>query len=207
MHAAALTERGEALFPRLARFRGFYLVGGTALALHIGHRRSVDFDLFTESELHPRILQTVKRVFADAVVVVQYRAPGQLTLTIDGIKATFFAYPYPVTDSFVRYRDVPLLTVPELAATKALAIGKRLSYKDYVDWYFLLKEKHVTLAEVLRISKRKFSHDFNDRLFLGQLASASDVREIPIEFLRNPVDHETIQRFLEDCVRKFALRP
>lgn len=205
MHAAALTKRGEALFSRFARFRGFYLVGGTALALHLGHRRSIDFDLFTAAELPLRLLQTVKRVFPETAVVVQYRAPGQLTVTIDEIKTTFFAYPYPVIGRLVRYRHVPLLTVPELAATKALAIGKRLSYKDYVDWYFLLKEKHVTIAEVIRFSKRKFGHDFNDRLFLGQLASVEDVREVPIAFLRDPVDRKTIQRFLGETIRRFAI--
>ena len=55
MHREVLTEPAANLFPSLSRFRGFYLAGGTALALQIGHRISVDFDLFSDDAV-PRTL-------------------------------------------------------------------------------------------------------------------------------------------------------
>lgn len=205
MHAEALTPQAARLFPHLARFKDFYLVGGTALALQIGHRLSVDFDLFTAHALSPRLLALVKKVFIGSDITVTYRVPGQLNLTIDGVKQTFFAFDYPPVEPLVWYRQVPLVGVHEIAAMKAFAIGQRLAYKDYVDWYFLLQEKHVQLADVVRTAKKKFGHDFNDRLFLGQLASLHDIPTQKIDFLRGEVDRDTIQGFLEGAVRRYKI--
>lgn len=205
MHVEALTPQAAKLFPHLARFKDFYLVGGTALALQIGHRLSVDFDLFSSQALSPRLLAFVKKVFAGSDITVTYRVPGQLNLTIDGIKQTFFVFDYPPVEPLVLYKQVPLVSVHEIAAMKAFAIGKRLAYKDYVDWYFLLKENHVNLADVVRTAKKKFSYDFNDRLFLGQLASFHDVPTQKIDFLRGDVDRASIQKFLEDAVRRYKI--
>lgn len=205
MHEKALTEDASRLFPHFAKFRGLYLVGGTALALQIGHRLSVDFDFFSFQELPKNLLQKVKRAFPGSSLVVTYHVPGQLNLLLDNIQTTFFYYPYPVVQPFVEYRGVPLLRLVEIAAMKALALGGRLSYKDYVDWYFLLKEGYVKLPEVLSLCKKKFGGDFNDRLFLGQLVSSQDIPSQEINFLRNPVERRTIELFLQDTVRSFKL--
>ena len=204
MHDEALTERARELFPRLARFKNFYLAGGTALALHIGHRLSVDFDLFTDEELPARLLAQLKRVFDDCRVTVTYSAPDQLNVSVDDIKVTFLQYGYPPVAELAEFQGVPLLSVQDIAATKAFAIGKRLAYKDYVDWYFLLKEGHVGLAGVIELSKRKYGGDFNDRLFVSQLVSLEDVSVQPIDFLRDPVSGADIQAELERHVK--ALR-
>lgn len=205
MHAEALTKQAAVLFPRFAKFKGFYLVGGTALALQIGHRLSVDFDLFSFDELPPNLLQRIKRVFPVSSIVVTYRAPEQLDILVNNIKTTFFHYEYSVVDSFVIHQDVCLASILEIAAMKAFAVGKRLAYKDYVDWYFLLKEEYVELQDVIPFCQKKFGNDFNDRLFLGQLASLEDIPTQKIDFLRDPVDRITIQRFLEAVVRNYDL--
>ena len=205
MYDNALTEEGARLFPLLKKFEGFYLVGGTALALQIGHRLSVDFDMFSAEPLTGRLLERVKTVFAPASISVTYRAPDQLSLTINDIKATFFHYPYPTVNSLIEYRGVALANICEIATMKAFAIGKRLAYKDYVDWYFLLKEKHVLLTDVIVHAEKKYGGDFNDRLFLGQLVSLDDILTQKIEFLRDSVDRETIIQFLTQEVRNFKL--
>ena len=65
MHTEALTEEGLRVFPALASFGDFYLAGGTALALQIGHRISVDFDLFSHEPIDRTLLSKVQTVFAD----------------------------------------------------------------------------------------------------------------------------------------------
>lgn len=175
------------------------------MALQIGHRLSVDFDLFSSEELPPNLLRQVKRVFSSSSVSVTYRVPEQLNLLIDNIQTTFFFYEYPVVDPFVEYRGVSLVSIREIAAMKAFAVGKRLSYKDYVDWYFMLKEGYVGLEEVISLCKKKFGNDFNDRLFLGQLVSLEDIPSQKIDFLRDAPDRATIEEFLKDTVRNLAL--
>ena len=205
MHEEALIKQAAILFPSFAKFKGFYLVGGTALALQIGHRLSVDFDLFSSVELSSSLLKRVKRVFPSSSISVTYRVPEQLNLLIDSIQTTFFHYEYPIIDSFVTYQGVSLASIQEIAAMKAFAVGKRLAYKDYVDWYFLLKDEYVKLDEVIAFCQKKFTNDFSDRLFLGQLVSMEDIPTQKINFLRDPVDRATLQNFLEETVRNFKL--
>lgn len=201
MHDEVLTKSAVALLRSLTHFKDFYLVGGTALALQLGHRRSIDFDLFSAKPLPARLLEQVKRASAPLSVVVTYRSPEQLNVLIGDVKTTFLFFPYPVIDSFIVYRGLLLASIREIAAMKAFAIGKRLSFKDYVDWYFMLKEKQITLPDVIALAQKKFGGDFNDRLFLGQLVSLSDIPTQTIDFLREAVDKEEIERFLESEIK------
>ena len=205
MHDEILTPEAVALLSSLKSFENFYLAGGTALALQIGHRRSVDFDLFSQNPLPEQLLTHAKRTLAPQSVIVTYRSPEQLNLTVGDVKITFLYFSYPVIDPLVKYEGLQLISVREIASMKAFAIGKRLSYKDYIDWYFLLKERHVELADVIDHAKQKFGNDLNDRLFLGQLVSLAEVPTQKIDFLRDEVDRETITKFLETTVREFKI--
>ena len=205
MHDEVLTKSAAALLPSIVRFSDFYLAGGTALALQIGHRRSVDFDLFSEKTLPAELLPRVKRVCAPLSVVVTYSSTEQLNVLIGGVKTTFLFFPYQVINPLVAYRGISIASVREIATMKAFAVGKWLSFKDYVDWYFMLKEKYVTLPDVIALAQKKFGGDFNDRLFLGQLVSLADVPIQSIDFLRAAVDKKEITEFLEYSVKTFAL--
>src|SRR3989338_8551500 len=166
IYEEALIKEAARLFPKFNQFKDFYLVGGTALALQIGHRISVDFDFFSKEELPADLLRKVRRTFPKIPIKTTYHVLEQLNILVDGIKTTFFYYPYPLVKQTALYKGVPMASIPEIAAMKAFSIGKRLSYKDYVDWYFLLSKRHVTLPDVIRLAKSKFKDEFNDRLFL-----------------------------------------
>jgi len=97
-----------------------------------------------------------------------------------------------------------MATMGEIAAMKAFSLGRRLSYKDYVDWYFLLKEHSVTLDTAIALAQKKYGNEFNDRLFLGQLASIDDVAVQKIDFLRDETDVDTIKSFLHTVVQDFT---
>lgn len=203
MHEEALTNEAAAVFPLFQKFKGFYLVGGTALALQIGHRVSVDFDFFCFEELAANLLSRVKRVFLGHAIMVTYAAPEQLNLVLDNVKVTFFYYPYPAVEPLVMYKNIALASVDEIAAMKAFAVGKRIAYKDYVDWYFLLCDRRVNLEQVITLARTKFGGDFNDRLFLGQLASLDDVPTQKIDFLKEEPTREIIENFLKEIVKEY----
>ncbi|MBI2121444.1 MAG: nucleotidyl transferase AbiEii/AbiGii toxin family protein [Candidatus Wildermuthbacteria bacterium] len=205
MHEKALSKEVADFLPRFAKFPGFYLVGGTALALQIGHRASVDFDFFSYDELPSNILQKTKRIFHDVPVTLTYRSPDQLNILIGNIKTTFLHFPYPTVLPVIQYRDISLASVSEIAAMKAFAMGKRLSYKDYIDWYFLLKENHIRIDDILLLCKKKFGNDFNDRLFLGQLVSLDEVPTQKIDFLRDSVEREHMEKFFQQLVQTVGL--
>lgn len=205
MHEEALTKEAAAILPHFKRFQGFYLVGGTALALQMGHRVSVDFDFFSSDALQKNLLQRVKRIFRGYPIQVTYRAVEQLNITIGEVKTTFFHYEYPVLRPFMSYKDVSIATVDEIATMKAFSLGKRLAYKDYVDWYFMLKEDRVDLKEIIILAQKKFGNDFNDRLFLGQLVSLEDIPTQKIDFLREEPSRAMIGRFLKTAVGRYEI--
>ncbi len=203
MHQEVLTKEGAELLPTLSRFSGFYLAGGTALALQIGHRLSVDFDLFRNESITPALFPRVERAFPFPAIPLVNNA-DELTVILNGVKITFLNYPFPVLDPFETYDGLPLLSVREIAATKAYTIGRRGSYKDYVDLYFVLAEHHTTLPEIIANAERKFGEAFNARLFLEQLVYLGDVKDTEIQFLKEIVTPKHLLAFFEDRIRAAA---
>jgi hypothetical protein len=101
MHTEAPAKAGLKLFPALTAFDDFYLAGGTGLALQIGHRLSVDFDLFCDGPIDRTLLSTVTRVFPSFPVrpVINNRDP--LTAFIGSVKLTYLSYPFPIIEPLV----------------------------------------------------------------------------------------------------------
>lgn len=174
MHKEILTPEQTLLLPLLKQFsRKFYLVGGTAIALHIGHRRSIDFDLFTEKMFDNRQIQ--RRVArAHKIDKVARDEAGQFTVVLRGVHMTFFQYPFAVHaeqlfDHLIKVPD--LLT---LAAMKGYALGRRAKWKDYVDLYFIIRKYHG-IAAIVRKAREIFGNEFNERLFREQLSYFKDM--------------------------------
>ena len=105
----------------------------------------------------------------------------------------------------ITYQEVKFLSVPEIAATKAYTVGRRPNFKDYVDLYFILKEKFISLPGIINICEKKYKDEFNDRLFLEQLVYLEDVIEAPIQFLKKPVTKEEMLKFFEKEIKKLKL--
>jgi nucleotidyltransferase AbiEii toxin of type IV toxin-antitoxin system len=202
MHPEVLTKPAAQLFPSLAHFPGFYLAGGTALALQIGHRASVDFDLFTDTDISPRLLGRVRREFQQASISPLVNDPTELTVLANGVKVTFLKYPFPVQDAFAEYDGVQLLSVREIAATKAYTIGRRGSYKDYVDLYFIVAQCGISLRDIIQLADKKFGTDFNSRLFLEQLVFLDDVQDMEIRFLAKTATPSEIIAYFERNIRE-----
>ena len=172
MHREVLTKRGAELFGFLGRFDDFYLAGGTGLALQLGHRISVDFDFFIDGVIKRSLLPGVRTSSGRPDRFHPWSTtPEELTILIDGVKVTFLSYPFPTFDPFVSLDGVFALSVREIAATKAYTIGRRGSFKDYVDLYFVLHDSHASLAEVIDLAEQKYGDAFNSRLFLEQIVS------------------------------------
>jgi hypothetical protein len=166
MHLEILNKEQVELLPILSQFkREYYLVGGTAIALHIGHRESIDFDLFKEKNIRKKDVFTKLNMIDYKVSFADY---NQLNMLSKGVKITFFSFPYNVPlnaelKSFLKMPD--LLT---LAAMKAFALGRRSKWKDYLDLYFVLKF-HFTFKEIANKAKEIFKEEFIEKQFIAQL--------------------------------------
>ena len=130
---------------------------------------------------------------------------GELTVLIDGVKTTFLKYPFRILEDFVDADGIKLLSIPELAATKAYTIGRRRELKDYVDLYFALKGVYVSLPKIIEIAGYKYQDEFNARLFLEQLVTTADVPEMDITFLKSRPSRHDMQSFFDSEVENIVL--
>ncbi len=174
MHKDVLTRKQAELLPLLKLFsKNFGLVGGTAIALYIGHRRSIDFDLFTNEEFkNEDILNRISKSFKIDMVVVNN--PEELTIIIKGVRFTFFRYRYKIDFPKKLGNIVKLPNLLTLAAIKAFTLGMRAKWKDYIDLYFIL-ENHYRIDQIIKKAQKIFGNEFNEKLFRSQLAYFKDI--------------------------------
>lgn len=198
MRDEVLSEKQRKLLPLLKKFAAdFGLIGGTAIALHLGHRRSIDFDLATTKMLHYRKLrETIQSIHRIENVLVDQA--NEQTILIDNVKLTFLKYPFPIVFSqnlgdFIRTPDLTTL-----AAMKAYALGRRAKWKDYVDLYFILKT--ISFNQIIAKAKSLYKNEFNEKLFREQLVYFEDIdRSEAVEFLPGfQVEERKIKRFLQE---------
>ena len=154
--------------------KNFYLAGGTALALYFGHRFSIDLDWFAEKFDYTlsfrRQLEKLGKLGVDSESEKTFNG------TLNGVKISFFEYPYPLIASKQQYKDnIYLAGIPDIVAMKMEAIGSRGSHKDFIDIYFLLQ--HYSLEELLGFVHKKFTNiKYNETHLLKALTYFEDVK-------------------------------
>ena len=203
MHYEALTKEGKRVYNFLDKFNMYILAGGTALALHIGHRVSVDFDFCSQDDIEKSLFVKVKKVFAEYSISTSIDNKDELTFMVNSVKVTFLKYPFKQIYKTEKIEGLELYSVKEIALMKAYAIGRRGSYKDYVDLCLILRDKYISLEEIIEKCSLKYGDAFNSRLFLEQLVYLDDVESVNILFLKEPISREYIKNFFENEVSVF----
>lgn len=174
LHKEILSVAQQELLPLIKSFGAkFSLCGGTAIALHIGHRESIDFDLFTHDELNVSTLRK-KLSLADKGFLVLIKNEDEYTVVVKGVKITFLRYPFPFDSAVQSDEIVPVPDLLTLAAMKAYTLGRRSKWKDYVDLYFIFSKYH-SLGEVVRKAETMFGAEFNEKIFRAALAYFEDI--------------------------------
>jgi predicted nucleotidyltransferase component of viral defense system len=137
----------------------FNLVGGTALALQLGHRISVDLDFFSLHDFDGDvILFELQKIFN---LDVTMNKANQLMLNVEYppksdsfVKLDILKYPYPLISSIINFDDIRLLAMEDIIPMKLSAIANRGAKKDLYDIYFSLKQ--FSLKEMLNLFSQKF---------------------------------------------------
>lgn len=168
-----LTKNQRDLLPLIRQFHPqFYLVGGTALALQLGHRRSIDFDLFThENFRNELIVGKIKSFYPVSRTFII--SQGELTLEVHGVRLTFYRFPFTVPHPLMWPKIITLPNVITIAAMKIYSLGQRAKWKDYVDLYFIFRQHR--LAEVVKRARKLFPGQINERLLREQLNYFDDI--------------------------------
>lgn len=156
----------------IKQFSELRLVGGTALALQYGHRKSIDIDLFGKQALSTMELLDVLS-FMDNVVLLNH-TPNIHQFSINGIKVDIVNYQYQWLALPIIEDNMTLANTEDIGAMKLSAIIGRGTKKDFVDLYFLLK--HYTLSSLLSFFRNKYP-DGTELLVLKSLIYFQDADE------------------------------
>jgi hypothetical protein len=185
------------------RGRGFYLVGGTAVALHSGHRRSVDLDWFTADRLPDPLGLAQQLRELPVPFVVEQVAPGTLHGSARGVRLSMLEYRYRVLGSFCPWqRCARLASRKDLAAMKIAAVTQRGYKKDFVDLY-ALASRSFSLRQMLRWYQEKYDiHDIAHVLYSLAYFDDADRERMPTMLWKVtwPTIKDTIRSWVQELM-------
>lgn len=193
MFIEVLPPGGEADLALLAEIaRGFYLAGGTGLALQLGHRVSGDLDFFSATEFEPDVLRD-RMVSAGQFTLVS-EARGTLHGIFNSTKVSFLRYDYPVLFPTLELSGVEVADKRDIALMKISAISSRGSKKDFVDLYFICQEQ--ALPFLMDLFARKYSKvNYSRYHILKSLTYFEDADGEPDPIMLKPWSWEKIKDY------------
>jgi hypothetical protein len=156
----------------LPDLKEFYLVGGTALALQLNHRNSIDIDLFTRNEFQNDLIINYIKSSGFSFDVL-YNFKNTIIGYINEVKVDFITHDYPLVLPPIEEEGITYLSLQDIAAMKLNAIsnsGKRL--KDFIDVYFLLE--NFSLTEMIGFYTVKYPN-FNPLIPLRAISYFDDI--------------------------------
>jgi hypothetical protein len=202
IHYEILDEQRMNVLPKLTMFRelGFYLAGGTALALQIGHRDSIDFDFFCLDSFDTTILFTkIEQKCSGHTIVRLQDEQNTLEILVDGtIRLSFMTYKYPLIEPAISTEFFDLASMIDIGCMKLSAITSRTAYKDYVDLYFILQQR--SLAELINNLQVKLP-TLDPSLALKSLVYFDDILPEEILYKITPINIKEIKSFLLEQVK------
>jgi predicted nucleotidyltransferase component of viral defense system len=146
------TLRAIELISGFPEIKNAYLAGGTALALQLGHRVSVDLDFFTQKEF--KEAETAAKLASFLEFVPEGTAKGTIWGKVGPTRFSLFYYKYPLLESTILFKEIHLASLADIAAMKIHAIEDRGTRRDFIDVYFLSQK--YTLEEMLGFYQKKY---------------------------------------------------
>lgn len=178
----------------------FYLGGGTATALHLGHRLSYDLDFFTEQAFDPDLPRRTLAPLGD--LSIDQESKDTFLGTFNGARISFFIYPYRLLDMPVEYKGVQVASLPDIAAMKLDAISSRGRKRDFIDLYFIC-QRVFSLSQVIAFFEQKFEGiQYSKVHLLKSLVYFADAEADEMPQMLESASWEVIKQFFESQTRK-----
>lgn len=205
LHIEVLPDEQRNLLELLSKqdwLESFYLVGGTALALQIGHRQSLDFDFFIEKDFK------TKEIISHLRELGEFELFDEMEDTINGslnsVNISFLKYEYPLIKRVHRYNNLLISDLLDIALMKLNAISGRGSRKDFVDIFFLLNI--FSFDELFEYYEKKYGLEIsNNYHLLKSLVYFEDAEREPMPKMIKNVEWSVVKEKLINKVKKIKL--
>jgi hypothetical protein len=155
--------------------RGFYLAGGTALAIQCGHRQSIDFDFFSQQADTAEPMYAWLQEFSG--MVLREMDPQTVHAELNGVKVSFIGrYRYPVIEPLRTIEALSVASIADIGTMKLLAITHRATLRDYLDLALIIRD-YIPLSTLLQLSQKKYGVSFNTMVPLKALVSFAELEQ------------------------------
>ncbi len=181
----------------------WYLAGGTALALQVGHRQSVDLDFFTPDKTFAPA--EVTRHFPDTVWQSTIVKEGTVYGTLCKAKVSFIAYPFFVSAvPPLNYGTIAVLDKEDIAVMKIIAISQRGRKRDFVDLYWYTKNVAPLVGIIEKLPKQYPTVAHNFQHIIKSLTYFDDAESDPMPTLFFHATWEDIKKYFRVEVPRIA---
>jgi hypothetical protein len=181
----------------------FYLSGGTAFSLQLGHRESEDLDFFNKEPFDPLLLQQQLSAVATKLDDVQI-SENTLNLFVNGVKLQFLHYPYNLLESTVPWNGISLSSVVDIACTKLITVSMRGSKKDFIDLYRILQD--FSLEQLFEKLEQKYQGiNYNVASILKSITYFDDAEAQPMPRMHIQADWDEVKKTIEAKVKAFVV--
>jgi hypothetical protein len=196
------TKKALAILGKSGLMKDAYLAGGTACALQLGHRISVDLDFFTPKEFDTKeLIYSLKKI---GKFKLEKQSWGTILGTLEGIKFNLFVYKYPVLFPFKSIFDVNILDLRDIAAMKIDAISTRGIKRDFIDLYFIC-QKGISLSKILSFYNRKYGVLASNIIHIQKsLVYFIDAEATAMPKMLKKINWDDVKKYFEDEVKRLV---
>ena len=172
----------------------FYLAGGTALSLQLGHRRSIDLDFFSPTEDIPTIRPVLEEALAPFHPTLTDSAWGNLVYLVKDVRIGFYGYGFPLVSPLLEMEGIRLASAVDIALMKLDALLSRAARKDFYDLYFICQK--TPLRRLLELAPKKYANvrDFEVQVVKRLVYFENAEPDVDPIFLQ-PVSWQTVKEF------------
>lgn len=195
------TQKNLDLLSRVDFVKKYYLSGGTAAALHLDHRLSFDLDWFSPTPVHPNVI--VADLTPLGRLSIQQNDQGTFNGSLNGVKLSFFIYPYKLLYPAVDYQGIKVADLRDIACMKLDAVSSRGKKRDFIDLYFISQK--YSLVEQLRFFERRYEkQDVSIKHIIDSLVYFNDAENDAMPKMFKPVNWQQVKHFFEGEALRLA---
>jgi len=195
------TQKNLDLLKRADFVKKYYLSGGTAAALHLGHRLSFDLDWFSPTPAHPNVIFAGLNPLGKLKII--QNDEGTFNGSLNGIKLSFFIYPYKLLYPAVSYQGIKVADLRDIACMKLDAVSSRGKKRDFIDLFFISRK--YKLEEQLRFFERRYEkQDISIKHIIDSLVYFNDAEDDDLPSMFKPVDWEKVKQYFQAQVKQLA---
>ncbi len=180
----------------------YYLAGGTALALHLGHRTSADLDFFSESNIEGIAMVDHLRMAGDFRLV--RLDEGTVVGNLDGVRISFFRYAYKLLDPWADWNGIHVASVRDISLMKIVAVLQRGSVKDFIDLFFVAKKLMSIDTLIQELPNKYVGVQFSTNHILRSLCYFDDADKEPMPNMISACSRQEVKDYFVKEVERLS---